>query len=648
MLESFYNQLDPDTIASVQLLMTVQAASSETVRLSCQELIKELVGGKKMKVSDLVKKLTVIAKFNEADDHLNAHAQRTGGGIRKRQLDSIVSVNAVHDNSGVKKCNRCGIDFVPDKATYKWCNNCHRSKFQGKLELTDGALQKFNEKKRHKQKKSFAKEKAGKSKKNPIQSHKKISANVVEAASDSEDDQPVTSVGSDSEEEERKSKKRMKKTPKDEAHAKCVDILNTMNPKARKKLCKYYISSESAEMFADMDASTTPVSSWHFNRLESPFVDGMTVGFANEQLDNSDALEQLKDQVVTEEILTSELPIQNIAIPNMQIQIPATDFGLLVDPASWIQLFDNTEGAHNIRQQAEMELESILQGNLDLMYESEQTLEQEHADIVEPARALPLNFPLMIEAALAGTTTSAGSKEAKRVLSKAGDQAVDSTIATSPLTYGAAQHVLNRFASGHKTSAELLAQAINAFAAYARIPKQLIMAIPAHWMLADSGATMHLLLDLVLAFADVETHRIVRGFNGSESHCIRASQLVFCALVTCRGRQIRKSITSGVVDAFVTPDLNRSIFSVARVVEQGHRAHFGGDSPGLILKAAENAGVTSNFIPFVRGDNMDGAAGLKYFVPTIPMLRTANMSFDINLEPQAHGILAADEPEEVD
>ena len=68
----------------------------------------------------------------------------------------------------------------------------------------------------------------------------------------------------------------------------------------------------------------------------------------------------------------------------------------------------------------------------------------------------------------------------------------------------------------------------------------------------------------------------------------------------------------------------------------------------MILKAAEPAGVTPNFIPFVCGDNMDGTAGLKYFVPTIPMFRTANMSFDINLEPQAHGILAADEPEEVD
>jgi hypothetical protein len=133
---------------------------------------------------------------------------------------------------------------------------------------------------------------------------------------------------------------------------------------------------------------------------------------------------------------------------------------------------------------------------------------------------------------------------------------------------------------GHQTTPELLAQMINTFASYARIPKQLIKVIPAHWMLADSGTTMHLLFDLLLTFADVETHKNVRGFNGSESHCIRAAHLAFCVLVTCRGRQIRKSITSDVVDAFVTPDLNRSIFSVARVVQQGHLAHFGGDSPG--------------------------------------------------------------------
>jgi hypothetical protein len=63
--------------------------------------------------------------------------------------------------------------------------------------------------------------------------------------------------------------------------------------------------------------------------------------------------------------------------------------------------------------------------------------------------------------------------------------------------------------------------------------------------------------------------------------------------------------------------------------------------------ASDNEGVTENFIPFVRGENTDGAAGLKYFVPTIPMIRTTNVCFDINLEPQAHDF-ESDEPEEVD
>ena len=47
----------------------------------------------------------------------------------------------------------------------------------------------------------------------------------------------------------KKSGKRKKKTLTDkaqlEAHAQCVDILNAMDSKARKKLCKFYISSES-------------------------------------------------------------------------------------------------------------------------------------------------------------------------------------------------------------------------------------------------------------------------------------------------------------------------------------------------------------------------------------------------------------------
>ena len=99
----------------------------------------------------------------------------------------------------------------------------------------------------------------------------------------------------------------------------------------------------------------------------------MTVGFA------SDAQEQLSGQVVTEEILTSEIPIPNMAIPNMQIQVPFGDLGLPVEPATYLQLSSLMIQKVG-RRQAELELESlhILQANLDLMWESEQTLEQEH------------------------------------------------------------------------------------------------------------------------------------------------------------------------------------------------------------------------------------------------------------------------------
>ena len=65
------------------------------------------------------------------------------------------------------------------------------------------------------------------------------------------------------------------------------------------------------------------------------------------------------------------------------------------------------------------------------------------------------------------------------------------------------------------------------------------------------------------------------------------------------------------------------MISVARAVQQGHNTHYGGGSPGLILKAVVNVGVTPNFT-FM-------------FVPTIPMV---SMPFDINLEENAHGVLA--------
>ena len=102
-----------------------------------------------------------IQMLDTFHDHLNS--QEAGGGSRKnKKLGLTVSVNSVHSHSQGKKYKKCGIDFVPDKAYYVICDNCHQSKIQGKLELTDNVKKKIREKKRLKQKKNFTKQNAGK------------------------------------------------------------------------------------------------------------------------------------------------------------------------------------------------------------------------------------------------------------------------------------------------------------------------------------------------------------------------------------------------------------------------------------------------------------------------------------------------------
>ena len=101
------------------------------------------------------------------------------------------------------------------------------------------------------------------------------------------------------------------------------------------------------------------------------------------------------------------------------------------------------------------------------------------------------------------------------------------------------------------------------------------LGIPGHFMLADTGATMHLLLCLILAFDNIEGNRPVRGFNGSESICTRVSHLAFSAPVTYKDRQMDKSITSGDHDAYVTLDISLLIFSIARAATRSHGSFWG-------------------------------------------------------------------------
>ena len=144
----------------------------------------------------------------------------------------------------------------------------------------------------------------------------------------------------------------------------------------------------------------------------------------------------------------------------------------------------------------------------------------------------------------------------------------------------------------------------------------------------------------------MEANRPVRGFNGSESICTRVAYLAFSAPVICQGRQMDKSITSGAHDAYITLDITRPIFSIVRAVQQGHAAHFGGDTPGLYHNVLEGNINGQPYIPFVKAENIDGVSGLKYFVPTKPLVKVSDMHFDINMQEDTIGVFAADEQTE--
>ena len=108
------------------------------------------------------------------------------------------------------------------------------------------------------------------------------------------------------------------------------------------------------------------------------------------------------------------------------------------------------------------------------------------------------------------------------------------------------------------------------------------------------------------------------------------------------------NITSGKHDAYVTLDISRPIFSIARAVQQGHTAHFGGDTPGLYLNINTGNFNAQPYIPFVRAENIDGVSGLKYFVPTKPLVKVPDMRFDINMQEDTIGVFTVDEQVESD
>ncbi len=143
---------------------------------------------------------------------------------------------------------------------------------------------------------------------------------------------------------------------------------------------------------------------------------------------------------------------------------------------------------------------------------------------------------------------------------------VNTAYQRSPFTYVTVVQFIAVFSTGEDISPDSLAHAINTYTENEKIPRQIVLGIPGHFMLSDTGATMHLLLCLILTFNDIEANIPVRRFNDSESLCTRVAHLTFSDPVIYPGRQMDKSITSGDYDMYVTLDFTCPIFSITRAV----------------------------------------------------------------------------------
>ena len=64
--------------------------------------------------------------------------------------------------------------------------------------------------------------------------------------------------------------------------------------------------------------------------------------------------------------------------------------------------------------------------------------------------------------------------------------------------------IIEAFSTGEDISTVTFAHTINTYSKHEKIPKQIVLGIPGHFMLADTGATIHLLLCLILAFNDID------------------------------------------------------------------------------------------------------------------------------------------------
>jgi hypothetical protein len=91
-----------------------------------------------------------------------------------------------------------------------------------------------------------------------------------------------------------------------------------------------------------------------------------------------------------------------------------------------------------------------------------------------------------------------------------------------------------------------------------------------------------------------------------------------------------KTLTSGVDDCYVKPDIPKQIFSITRTVAQDDKSCLDDDLPVLFFMSKDKVCV---YVPFVRVEPEEGSlGGPKFFVPCSPPVRAHGLDFDLNLD----------------
>jgi hypothetical protein len=104
---------------------------------------------------------------------------------------------------------------------------------------------------------------------------------------------------------------------------------------------------------------------------------------------------------------------------------------------------------------------------------------------------------------------------------------------------------------------------------FVSIPKDIIPSVPDHFMLGDSGSTLHLVWGGDLAFNLKDSFVMISGFDGhlSSSTPVGWLSMALSALLNNSVWKV-KTLTSGVDDCYVKPDIPKQIFIITRAVVQ--------------------------------------------------------------------------------